>query len=156
MKEGQDWITRDEARKRIYKYCAYSERAPIDVRQRLMKMRIPPEWVEELIVELMQENFLNEWRYAEIFIHSKLKYNSWGRNKMYEALRMKGISEHVISSCYEQMDKQMYIDTLKKLIEKKQSQNQDFDPYIRQQKLIRYLLGKGYLYNEIKSALEDQ
>ena len=51
---------------------------------------------EEVISILINQGFLNEERYTKIYCSSKFNQNKWGKNKIIQNLKQKGISERNI------------------------------------------------------------
>lgn len=64
---------------RAKKYCAYQERCHSEVRSRLLEWKIYGDDLEEIIVALIEENFLNEERFAKAYVSGKFNMNHWGK-----------------------------------------------------------------------------
>lgn len=126
------------------RYCAYQERCQEEVRQRLYQYGVYGDEAEEMIVFLIQENFINEERFARSFAGGKFRLKKWGRMKIRQALKRKKISEYCIRKGMEEIEENDYIEVLFRLLETKFTQIQSKDPYIKRQKLHRYALQKGY------------
>jgi regulatory protein len=134
-------------------YCAYQERSQEEVRRKLYTWRLPQEQVEWILSELIAGNFLNEMRFAQTFAEGKFRIKGWGKQKISHALHAKGVSEYCIRKALESIDEtepyqaMLIQQTEKWLHSHPKSENQ-------QQKLIRYLLMKGYSYEEVKEAIQ--
>lgn len=133
------------------KYCAYQERAHSDVRKKLMEWKLTEEQVEWVIAELIQENYLNELRYARAFAEGKFRIKGWGKYKIKYSLRAKGISDYCIAQALESITEN-YQDMLAKQAAKWLRIHPDKDK--QNQKLTAHLLSKGYAYNEIQNYLQ--
>ena len=118
-----------------------------------------PEAREEILLYLMQENYLNEERFARSYIRGKFYMKSWGRNKIRNHLKFKGVPEKLINSCFDEIEDIDYQKTLLKLYEKYTSALKGLQPYQKKSKTIKYLLSKGFEYEVIteviKTAEED-
>jgi len=144
-----------QAKGKILKYCAYQERSQKEVKNKLYEMGLYTDQVNELMLYLIQENYLNEERFAIHFAASKMRQKKWGRRKIEIALKEKGLGEKLIKQSIGALNKVQYSSNLVALIEKKDRTLRYSSEYERKQKLIRYFLGRGYLWTEIEIALED-
>jgi len=84
-------MTTSEALQKLQHYCAYQERSPFEVKRKLTLIKLPKERHEEVIATLMEENFLDEYRFAEAFTAGKLNQKHWAPKR----IRM-GLQEHRI------------------------------------------------------------
>jgi regulatory protein len=84
-------MTTSEALQKLQHYCAYQERSPFEVKRKLGLIKLPKERHEEVIATLMEENFLDEYRFAEAFTRGKLNQKHWAPKR----IRM-GLQEHRI------------------------------------------------------------
>jgi regulatory protein len=126
-------------------FCAYQERSRKEVREKLYSFGLEDDdEVESILDRLTKDNFLNEERFAKAFAGGKFRMKKWGRIKIRAELKMHGLSAELVRKGLEEIDPDDYESTLRDLVEKKDAQEREADPMIRKQKLIRYLLGKGY------------
>lgn len=144
-----------EAYLRASSYCAYQERTQDEVRERLREWHIRGEDAELVIVRLIEENFLNEERFAKAFAGGKYRMKQWGRLKIRQELRARGLSDFCIKQALKEIEENEYRQTLRRVLEKKNETLKDEELMIRKQKLVRYALGKGYENDLIWSAVED-
>jgi regulatory protein len=86
-------MTTSEALHKLQHYCAYQERSPFEVKRKLGLIKLPKERHEEVIATLMEENFLDEYRFAEAFTRGKINQKHWAPKR----IRM-GLQEHRIPS----------------------------------------------------------
>jgi regulatory protein len=133
-------------------YCAYTERCIWDVQQKCRKLEIPQSDIQEYLKLLEENDFLSEKRYAESLIRSKAK-RGWGPAKIRNALMQKNVKPIYYQAALERLDKQDQLSKIKEFAEKKRSRIKAKDERELKQKLIRFLLGKGYDYELIKKAL---
>ena len=71
------------------RYCSKAEHCIDDVRQKLWTWKVPTEEHDDIINTLIDNNFINEQRYAEAFVKDKFRFNHWGRIKISLMLRAK-------------------------------------------------------------------
>lgn len=146
MKTNSDQksYTVQEATLKLMQYCAYRDRSQKEVEEKLREMRMIPQACEQIIIKLMQENFLNEERYARSFVRGKFRIKKWGRIKIKQELKFKEIGSPLIKIALSEIDEKEYYKTLVELAEKKVVLIKEKDPFKKRQKLANYLLQKGY------------
>ena len=125
-------------------FCAYQERTQQEVRKRLLELEVVGDEAEEIIVWLIENNYLNEERFARIFAGSKFRQKRWGRLKIRQELKMRGVSEYCLKAGMSEIDDEDYLQTLTDLLEKKAKEIKESNPLKRKQKLLSYALSKGF------------
>lgn len=80
-------MTTSEALQKLQHYCAYQERSPFEVSRKLTLIKLPKDRHEEVIATLMEENFLDEYRFAEAFVQGKLNQKHWAPKRIEMGLR---------------------------------------------------------------------
>ena len=143
----------EEAREKIRRYCAYQERSQYQVEQKLKSYGLIPMVAEELLVELIQDNFLNEQRFADAFVRGKFNQKGWGKRKIEAALRQHRVSAPCMDKAMMQLKPETYSEKLQILAQKKWDSLDGVERRQRMQKVMVYLQGRGYFYDEIKSVL---
>jgi len=137
---------------RAKKYCAYQERCHSDVRSRLLEWKIYGDDLEEIIVALIEENFLNEERFAKAYVSGKFNMNHWGKNKISQALKAKHISDYCIRKGLEVIQDEDYIRTIKQILEKRSREKKTHSSF----QLSQYLMSRGFEYNLVSKILEHE
>ena len=102
----EKWVSKEEALAKIQRYCAYQVRCHQEVRTRLLDMGVYADWLEEIIVQLIEENFLNEERFARSFARGKFRIKQWGRNRIRQELKKRNISAYCIRMAMEEIEEQ--------------------------------------------------
>jgi regulatory protein len=143
----------DEAKLNIQSYCAYQERCHQEVRNKLLQHGIYGDLLEELISDLIVNNFLNEERFAKTFAGGKFRIKHWGRNKIRQELKLKNVSDYSIREGLKEIRDDDYLETIKMLIDKKERTTKFANKYDRVQKLTVYLAQKGFEFEAIKEVL---
>lgn len=129
---------------KLQSWCAYQERCQHDVRNKLYEIGMWQEAVENIIVKLIEDNFLNEERFAMAFARGKFNIKKWGRIKIKQELKQKRVSEYCLKKALQQIDETEYMLTLKKIVESKRRLINEKSPIKLQYKLMNYALSKGY------------
>lgn len=157
MQDGnktQSAISRTQAKARIEHFCAYQERAQQETRDKLYSYGLHQQEVENIICELIQDNFLNEERFAVSYAGGKFRMKHWGRRKIYLGLKAKRVPEKLIGKALLSLDEDEYMACLSSLLEKKNATLIEKDIFKRQAKLIYYAESKGYKKDEILNSLK--
>lgn len=135
-------------------YCAYRERCRFEVAQKLQQWGVDKPRAAKIIEQLEKNNFINEERFAEIFIRSKFRLKNWGKKKIMAELRMKKIPESIISKYLQTIDTKDYYSAIQSLIEKKSKELKEKDTFKKNQKIARFLIAKGFEPQQVFSALQ--
>jgi regulatory protein len=135
-------------------YCAYQERCQQEVRNKLLDWGLHGDEAEEVIVALIEENFLNEERFAMAYVSGKFRIKKWGKIKIKQELKYRNISDYCIKKALQQIDETDYLQTIEYLIAKKQKDIKDKLPFIRKQKMLKYLVSKGFEQDIVLGVLD--
>lgn len=146
MKENHSHktYTVKEASLKLMQFCAYRDRSHKEVEEKLREMRMIPEACEQIIIQLMQEGFLNEERFARSFARGKFRIKKWGRLKIKRELKLREISEPIIRLAMTEIEETEYHRTLEELFKKKSKLLHEPNHYKRKQKIADFLIRKGY------------
>lgn len=144
-----------EIKQKLVNYCVYQDRCHKEVEQKMWDYLLVPEAKDEILLYLMKENYLNEERFARSYIRGKFYMKSWGRNKIRNHLKFKGVPEKLINSCFDEIEDDDYYKTLNKLYNNYYSKITGLQVYQKKSKTIKYLLSKGFEYEEITQIMKD-
>lgn len=147
-------ISLEEAIPKIRTYCNYRERCHWEVREKLYSMGLWKREVEQALIQMMDENLLNEERYARSFARGYFRTKQWGKIKIRIALKQRGINDKLIDYAFTEIDPDEYAKTIARLIDKKDAQLRGLSLAERRQKIVDHMLRKGYHHGEISDALE--
>lgn len=132
-------------KEKLAHFCSYQERNKKEVARKLATHKgLTAIEGEQIIAELIQENFLDEQRYLAAFIHDKFYINKWGKRRICYSLIGKGIDNKQIQHALDQIPIQDYKNTLQELASKKKATLVNHPDAIIHEKLVSYLLYKGY------------
>lgn len=143
--------------KSIRSYCAYQERSHAEVRIKLKELGIYSKDAEGYIAYLIEENFLNEERYASSFARGKFYVKKWGKVKIVYRLKQQQISEYCIQKALMEIDDNDYLQTIQHLAEKKKKEMPtSWSNSIKFLRIKNYLLQKGYALSDIIEGLNPK
>ncbi len=147
--------TLKEAAKKLEGYCAYQERCHKEVVQKLRDMNMIPEAIDEVVTHLIQENYLNEERFAQSFARGKFNIKKWGRNRIVSELKRRQISRYNINTALKEIDGGQYIKTLDSLAKKRLATIKETNKQKRRKKLADYLLYRGWESHLVYEKLKE-
>ena len=146
--------TFSEIKQKMVNYCVYQDRCHQEVEQKMRDFLLIPEAKEEILLYLMEENYLNEERFARSYIRGKFYIKSWGRNKILNHLKFKGVPEKLVRSCFDEIHPEDYEKTLRKIYDS-YFEKQSGKEYQRKSKTVKYLMGRGFEYGEILEVVGE-
>lgn len=138
-------LTPDQAFQKIKQYCAYQERCHSEVKEKLYSFSLYKKEVEEILSKLIEENYLNEERFAIQYAGGKFRMKQWGRVKIKYSLKQKQVSEYCIKKALATIPETDYLRVLQKLFDQKlKSLRSEKNIFIKKRKLQDHLLQKGF------------
>lgn len=141
-------ITPDMCLQRLQALCAKSEHCEYELREKMKRWEISPEKAGEIIEKLRSDGFIDDERFARAYALDKLRYNQWGREKIRFMLRGMRIPSAAVEYGLGEIDDDEYEEIKRKLIEKKEREIKDTNPYVRKAKLQRFLYSRGFYIDE--------
>lgn len=135
-------ISEKEALMQLQKMCSAKEYCEFDIIQKLKRWKVSKQ--TNIIKLLVDEDFVNEKRYANAFVNDKWRFSKWGKYKILYALRGKGISDENIQSALLEIDSVRYKEmVISELLKKSKSLEKD-EVLTRKHKLYRFAQQRGY------------
>lgn len=156
---NKQYVSREDALEKVRKYCAYQDRSHQEVWEKLKSLNQSPEMAEDLVAVLVEEDFLDEERFARSYTRGKFKQNRWGREKIRKGLKGKGVQPRLVEEALTEIDEADYYDTLQTLLQQKLKRLSCESLLQKKNKAARFLIGKGYeqhlVWQAIDEALDD-
>lgn len=171
----------DEGFSRMAALCSVSEHCESEIREKLQKAGMFNAYIQRLIDALYDGGYLDTARYCRAFARDKLRFAHWGRVKIQQALRMKGLPDSDIRKALSALDEELgeeYRSILKDTLQQKarslgmrlteegeeeaswaaeeegdEEDDETSGRYARRQKLIRFAASRGFTMDEILSLL---
>lgn len=135
-----------EIKQKMANYCVYQDRCHEEVEQKMREFVQIPEAKEEILLYLIQENFLNEERFVRSYIRGKFYMKGWGRVKIKLNLLQKKINEKLISKCWNEIDDADFENEMEKQYQTYYSKLSGLKEYQKKMKTVKYLLSRGFEY----------
>jgi len=146
--------THEHLLSKIKQYCIYQERCHAEVKEKLYSFGIYKKEIDPFIAQLIEENYLNEERFAIQYAGGKFRMKQWGKVKIKYALKQKQVSDYCIKKALLQIAESDYQKTLQKLAAQKlKTLKSEKNIFIKKRKLQDFLLQKGYEPKLIKPII---
>ena len=133
-------------------YCAWAERCQFDVARKLKQWGADHDQSDRIIVHLIENNFLNELRYAKAFTNDSYRLKQWGKIKIAQKLKSKFISEYSIKKSLSAIDEDQYKDNAQQIAVSKWALTKG-NQWEKRTKVARHLNSKGYEFELIQYIL---
>ena len=147
-------LTKEQALQKLRHYCRYQERCHSEVKNKLSELGVGKNDHDEMIMELIQENYLDEEKFALSFTIGKFKMRQWGRKKIQYSLKEKRVNDDSIQKALEKINEKDYRHTLKKLAKEKYASLKNEQWLIRKKKTMDYLVQKGYEMELVSAVMK--
>ncbi len=153
----KNYLTPEQAFQKLKHFCGYQERTHQEVKDKLYSLGLWKKDVEITLSRLIEEDYLNEERFAKAFAGGKFRMKQWGRVKIIYEMKQKGISAYCMKIGLREIEQDEYEKTLRKLAEKKLATlSQEKNAFIKKRKLMDYLLQKGYERDLCLAIINEQ
>jgi regulatory protein len=141
-------------KKKIEHYCAYQERCHLEVTNKLNKLGVFGDELDEYVCYLIDEKFLSETRFCEAYVRGKFNNNNWGKVKLSRELKLRNISDWNISNALNQIKNEDYNKKLRNLC-KKLIEISDKPEFELRNKVVKNLSYKGWEIDLIIKTLNQ-
>lgn len=146
----------DEVKKALSKlesWCAYQDRSEFEARKKLQSFHLNEEEIEKIVARLVEQQFLDDARFAESFVNGKFKIKRWGRIKIASYLREHHINAQFVHRAFDQIPEEEYFEVCADLIKRKANDlSTEKDKFVKKSKIIRFLQSRGF---ELDVVLEN-
>ena len=146
--------TEQEAYLQLAAACAQAEHCEQEMRDKMKRWGMAPEAQNRVVERLTKERYIDNERYARAFVKDKVRYNTWGRRKVQQALWMKRIDDDIQQRVLDEIDDEEYLKVLVPLLKQKRKSIKAANDYALNQKLVRFALSRGFDYGIIRQCLD--
>jgi regulatory protein len=138
------------------RFCSYQERTISDVKQKLKELGSEAETSEKIISSLIEDDYLNDERFAKLFTSGKFRIKRWGKNKIRAELKKKKIPDNFIYDALDSIDEEEYLKTIQRLAEKKSQTTKGKNSKDKLKKVVMFLLSRGFESEMIWKVLKGE
>ncbi len=136
-------ISVEKAQERLEALCVRSEHCTAEIRRKLQLWAIEQSAAEKIVAKLVERRFVDDRRYTEAFVRDKLRFSYWGRIKIAMHLRANRIDSDIIKEALSNIEEELYLEILRKVITTK-SRSIEMTDYSERQKLYRWGVSRGF------------
>lgn len=140
---------------KLLRWCTYRDRCISEVQLKCKELGLNNNQTEKIISRLIEENFLNELRFANQYVYSKSAIKKWGKQKIRFELTRKNVNSAIIEQALASIDDESYMQKLFILAQKKWNRLKEPFPDKKKLKLRAYLHQKGYSYEDIQEVINQ-
>ncbi len=145
----------EQALQKLRHYCSYQERSHFEVKEKLYSFGLYKSEVEACISKLIEDDYLNEERFAIAYARGKFRMKGWGKNKIVQSLKQKGISPYCIQKATKEISGENYAGTLNKAAGTKwKTLSSEKNIFIKMKKTQNYLMQKGFEFDLIQEEIK--
>jgi regulatory protein len=149
-------LSKKDAFLKAANYCAYQERTQQEVREKLIyEYGQTTDEADDIIVDLIEQNFISEERFAKAFAGGKFRMKKWGKVKIEAELKARKMSAYCIKQALKEIPESDYKKTLFDLLEKKYNALANEENFSKKQKMARFAISKGYESELVWKLIED-
>ena len=153
MKSGN--FTVNEIEFKLKQYCSYQDRCHNEVEKKLKTFDVISEVKEQIISNLISENYLNETRFCKSFVRGKFKIKNWGKRKITLELKSRKVSNYNLKEGLKEINEIDYLDKLETLFNKKLASLDHLSLINKKKKIFSFLLYRGWETNLIYEKLNQ-
>jgi len=145
----------EEIRSKMEYYCSYQDRCYKEVEVKLKSFNLIPEAKEQIMIFLIENNYINEERFAKSFVRGKHNYKKWGKKRINIELKVREISRKNIDLALQEIPEELYIQNFNELAEKHWNSIAEKKSTKKNKKWVDFLLRKGYESHLIYDKLTE-
>ena len=153
MKSGN--FTVNEIEFKLKQYCSYQDRCHNEVEKKLKTFDVISQVKEQIISNLISENYLNETRFCKSFVRGKFKIKNWGKRKIILELKSRKVSNYNLKEGLKEINEIDYLDKLENLFNKKLASLDHLSLINKKKKILSFLLYRGWETNLIYEKLNQ-
>lgn len=125
-----------------------------DVYDYLIRKGFTDEETSEVCDYIEEVGLVDDYLYVKFFVEDSFRIKNKGARKIVYELKQRGIDDDKINEAIEEASDMQY-DALKEAYERKlEATKSETDQYKRKNKIIRFLISRGFDYSDIKDIVD--
>lgn len=145
----------EEIKRKLERYCVYQDRCHKEIETKLREFVLIEEARNQIILHLLEHDFLNEERFSKSFARGKFNIKKWGKQRIVRELKLRGITAYNIKTALKEIDEDVYLETVFEITEKRNRLINESNIYKRKKKLSDFLMRKGYEFELIYTTVDE-
>jgi regulatory protein len=81
-----------------YRYLGFRDRTVLEVRRHLEAKRVEPDTIEQTVAELLEQNYLDDARFAQRFTEDRRSLDHWGNERIERKLLASGVPQDLVTA----------------------------------------------------------
>ena len=145
-------------KQRAFRYLGRRQHSTSELRIKLKQKGYETELINDVLDDLKQKNYLDDTKFANMFVEEKIKLKLWGEQKLRSELIKKGIKTEIISDVLRNIiSDEDKLNNAMTVAEKKYDtlRNRNVENDVIKSKLIAFLKSRGYNYDVIKEVCDE-
>lgn len=148
-------ISEEKALALLATECSKAEHCSGEMMQKMEKWGLSADARQRVLCRLVDDRYVDDRRFATLFVRDKLKFNKWGRRKIAEAMWQKRIPADIRAEALAIISDDDYAEVLAPLLKAKARSVKGSSDYERSMKLVKYALGRGFDMQVIRRCLGE-
>ncbi len=145
----------EEIKRKLERYCVYQDRCHKEIETKLREFVLIEEARNQIILHLLEHNFVNEERFSKSFARGKFSIKKWGKQRIVRELKLRYITAYNIKTALKEIDEEVYLKTVFEITEKRNRLINEENIYKRKKKLSDFLMRKGYEFELIYATVDE-
>ncbi len=140
------------------RYLSYRPRSEKEVFDYLREKQkkspsLSDEIINQIIEKLKDYKFIDDVKFTQLWIEQRTRYKNQPTRAIEYELKQKGVSQSLIKESLGEGRKETDLESAKKLAVKKMDFYRGLDPDKRREKVMNYLLRKGFNYDIVRKVV---
>lgn len=148
-------MTEEKALSRLAALCSRGEHSAGEMDEKMRRWGLDEDARGRVVQYLVSHKYVDDERFARAFVRDKLEYNGWGRRKLEQALWQKRVAQDIIDRVLDDTAPEDFTEKLRPLLAAKRRTVKAKDSRELTAKLIRFAMGRGFSYEQIRECLDD-
>ena len=140
---------------KLKQYCSYQDRCHSEVENKLSNFNLISQAKDQILFNLINEDYLNETRFCKSFVRGKFKIKNWGKRRIIQELKSRKISEFNIKKGLSEINEFDYQEKFENLFNKKLSSLENLNSIDKKRKIFSYLQYRGWETNLIYEKINQ-
>lgn len=137
------------------KYIKNRARSKKEVKDKLIKLEMPIDYIDEAIEKLERQGYINDLIYAKSFLNNKLITTANGPYKIKQEMLKKGVSNSIIEEVLEEYTEDIQIEKINKIVTRMIKSNRNKGNNLLKRKINLELLNQGFYKELINEAINN-
>ncbi len=145
----------EQALSSLMALCAKAEKSSGDARRLMTRWSVEESTQQRVLARLRSERFIDDDRFATLFIREKTRLNGWGVYKIRQELQRKGVARDIIDEKLSELDRDSMGERLSELITRRMRTVKYNSTQQLRDKLIRYGASLGYDFTTVGDCVRE-